>query len=236
MAKDMQIIGAGFMRTGTMSMQAALGILGHRCYHMQEVPRRPAHIDAWQRFMTGREEMDWQALFKGYTATVDAPAFWYYEALMREFPDAKVVLTVREPDRWYESFVTLHRALNRFPLVAKLIPRLGKFTLLANTVFATVFGDDLGRDNCVRVFNEHNRRLQALVPPERLLVFRVTDGWQPLCDFLGCPVPEGVPFPHLNRGDATLKTVARRIFIDPLLLRVALFGALVGGVAFALPV
>src|ERR1700690_2653319 len=72
--KPMRVIGAGFGRTGTMSMQAALEILGHRCYHMKEVTEHAGHLQAWHDFVAGRAPMDWQTLFKDFEATVDFPA------------------------------------------------------------------------------------------------------------------------------------------------------------------
>jgi hypothetical protein len=211
----MKVIGAGFPRTGTMSMQAALKILGFPCYHMKEVPRERGHLDAWHKFITGQASMDWHALFRKFEATVDTPGCLYYKELMEAFPDAKVVLAVRDPDRWYESFTTLYRTLNSFRPAARVIPKLGKFVRFADVMLAQRFGDSLDRENCIRVFTEHNEAVQRNVPPERLLVFRVTEGWEPLCQFLGCAVPEGVPFPHLNEGDQTLKATARQIFVGP---------------------
>ena len=68
----MKVIGAGFMRTGTMTMQAALERLGYPCYHM-EVPREPGHLDAWYQSVTGQAPMDWHTLFRKFEATVDTP-------------------------------------------------------------------------------------------------------------------------------------------------------------------
>ena len=89
-------------------------------------------------------------------------------------------------------------------------------------MFDKIFGGSLERANCIRVFNEHNDAVQRFVPTERLLVFRVAEGWGPLCKFLGCDVPEGTPFPHLNEGDQTLKDVVRQIFIGPWVRRISL--------------
>jgi hypothetical protein len=102
--EQMKVIGAGISRTGTMTMQAALETLGYHCYHMKEVPRDPGHLDAWYQLVSGHAPMDWHALFRTFEATVDTPACWYYQDLMQAFPEAKVILTVREPERWYESF------------------------------------------------------------------------------------------------------------------------------------
>ena len=122
----MKVIGAGISRTGTMTMQAALQTLGYHCYHMKEVLKEPGHLDAWHQFVTGQAPMDWHTLFRKFEATTDTPACWYYQDLMEAFPDAKVILTVREPERWYESFVTLRTTVNRFRPVSRLIPKMAK--------------------------------------------------------------------------------------------------------------
>ena len=116
----MRVIGAGLPRTGTMTMQAALKTLGYPCYHMKEVPRERGHLDAWYQFVTGQAPMDWHTLFRNFEATVDTPGCLYYQELMEAFPDAKVVLTVREPDRWYASLMTLYRTFNTFRPVARV--------------------------------------------------------------------------------------------------------------------
>jgi hypothetical protein len=82
------------------------------------------------------------------------------------------------------------------------------------------FKGSLDRADCLRVFTEHNEAVQQHVPADRLLVFRVTEGWEPLCKFLGCDVPDGIPFPHLNEGDQTIKALMRQIFLGPWLRRV----------------
>jgi hypothetical protein len=212
-----------------MSMQAAFQTLGYPCYHMKEVPKERGHLDAWHQLVTGQAPMSWHDLFRRYEATVDMPACLYYKELMKAFPDAKVVLTVREPDRWYASFMTLHRFVNRLRGLGRVIPKLGKMVRFTDALLEKTFAGSLDRDNCIRVFNEHNETVQRSVPPDRLLVFRVTQGWGPLCAFLGHDIPEGIPFPHLNEGDRTLASVVERLFIGPWVWRILLATA---GLAF----
>jgi hypothetical protein len=105
-----------------------------------------------------------------------------------------------------------------------VIPRLRKRVRFADALLDKTSGGSLDRANCTRVFNEHNEAVRRSAPPDRLLVFRVTEGWGPLCAFLGCDVPEGVPFPHLNEGSRTLASVVRRQFVGPWVWR-SLLGA-----------
>lgn len=221
------------MRTGTLSMQSALERLGYHCYHMKEVPKERGHLDTWHKFVTGQAPMDWQTLFRDFDATVDAPACFYYQELMQEFPDAKVVLTVREPEQWYASFVTLNNTVNRFRPLSRLIPKLAKLIRFADVLLGQRFESYLDRADCMRVFTEHNETVQQHVPADRLLVFRVTEGWGPLCAFLGCNVPDGIPFPHLSEGDETMKVLVKRTFLGPWLRRVLLPALALGLVVLA---
>lgn len=215
----MQVIGAGFGRTGTMSMQAALQILGYRCYHMKEITEDPTHLERWHEQVAGRAAMDWRDLFQNYQATVDFPACIYYRELLAEFPDAKVVLNLREPDRWFDSFLTLQQTTDSFRIF-RFMPRARKFLDFVDLLLPKVFGSPRDRQRCIEVFNQHNSQVQATVPADRLLVFRVQDGWEPLCRFLGREVPADVPFPHLNEGKETLKSLARERLFGPVLRKV----------------
>jgi hypothetical protein len=214
----MQVIGAGFGRTGTMSMQAALNLLGYRCYHMKEITERPGHLQAWHDFVSGRAPMDWKTLFQSYEATVDFPACVYYRELLREFPNAKVVLTVRDQERWFQSFLTLQETTDRFR-VFRFVPRVRRFLNFVDLLLGKVFDHPRDHDQCIDVFNRHNQEVQKHVPADRLLVFRVQDGWDPLCKFLGCEVP-GSPFPHLNEGKETLEALARERLYGPWLRKI----------------
>ncbi len=227
----MKVIGAGFMRTGTLSTQAALRILGFPCYHMREVPKTPGHLDAWMALVRDERPMDWHTLFRGFEATVDMPACWYYRELMEAFPDAVVVLNVRDPERWYQSLMTLVGFLDKMRAL-RFIPKLRRFLDFGEALFGRVFGDDRSKEHCIRVFNAHNEAVRAAVPPERLLVFEVKDGWGPLCAFLGRDVPEG-PFPHLNEGDGTFRQQFRELFLGPWMRRVAISVGAAGLVALA---
>ena len=220
----MKVIGAGFMRTGTLSTQAALKILGFPCYHMREVARTPGHVEAWTRFVTKTAPMDWVALFRGYEATVDFPAAWYYRELMEAYPDAVVLLNERDPDAWYRSFATLWGFVNKMRAF-RFVPKLRRFIAFGDALLDATFDGKIEEANCKRVFEQHNAAVRRHVPPDKLLVFRVTDGWEPLCAFLGCEVP-AVPFPHLNEGEQTLQEMAREVFLGPWFRRVAAAAAL----------
>ena len=124
----LKVIGAGFGRTGTQSLKVALEELGFgKCYHMQEVMRNPSHFKKWAEIMEGGKA-DWDALFEGYQSGADWPLAAYYKELMVAYPDAKVILTVRDPERWYESIsTTLYQFGKRFGKYFKFIPSVNRF-------------------------------------------------------------------------------------------------------------
>lgn len=217
----MKVIGAGLPRTGTMSMQAALNQLGYSCYHMQNVPLEKGHLRAWNDLVTGASTMDWKSLFQGYQATVDAPACFYYEDLLREFPEAKVILAVRDPTRWYESIMTLLRTVKPLRPIGYLIPSLGQFIRLVDRLLDKFISPSRDKKSFLEGYERHIRKVKETVPSNRLLIFSVQEGWGPLCSFLGCDAPNDIPFPHLNEGGATLKKKFREFFpVGP--VRVAL--------------
>ena len=197
----LEVIGAGLGRTGTLSLKVALEELGFsRCYHMTEVLAHPEHAHVWDAAARG-EPVDWEALFRGYRATVDWPGCNFYQEFLRLYPEAKVILTVRDPERWHDSAVqTIYYVRHAFGWVTPFIPRMLLFNrmldrLIWDGMFQGRFGD---KPFAVEVFNRHNEAVKRAVAPDRLLVYEVKEGWEPLCRFLGVPVPEGRPFPHLN--------------------------------------
>ena len=191
----LRVIGAGFGRTGTLSLKVALEQLGFGpCYHMAEVFAHPEHVALWQAIGEGHPA-DWDALFGGYQAAVDLPASEYYEQLLHAYPQAKVVLTVRDPQQWYES---ARSTIFRVGRDERSFARPPGFVAMVSALMGRFFPQGVDdRDAAIAAFARHNRQVQERVPPERLLVYEVREGWAPLCRFLGVSVPAS-PFPRLN--------------------------------------
>lgn len=200
----MKIIGAGFGRTGTVSLQQAFDHLGYPCYHMQEVMKayRRGHLQQWDAALDGRE-IDWETLFAGYQATVDFPACMFYRQLMEAFPNAVVVLSVRDPEAWWQSYSKLIGLVKKASLF-NFVPMFREFSAMNTKLVNQVFGGAMDRDTCIARYNRHIDEVKATVPAERLLVYSVTEGWEPLCRFLGHEVPD-IPFPHANAGIGELR-------------------------------
>ncbi len=206
---SIEVIGAGFGRTGTKSLQVALETLGYSpCYHMTEVFEHPEHLPMWEAATRG-EPVEWERIFEGYRATVDWPGAAFYELLVEAYPQAKVILTVREPGRWYESVRSTIYDVRKpassplFSLLARFIPRLRNIRraalLVSELVWKQTFGDRFeDRKYALKTYVRLNQQVKERVPKDRLLVYEVSEGWQPLCDFLGVEFPKDTPFPHLN--------------------------------------
>jgi Sulfotransferase domain len=239
-----KVIGAGFGRTGTWSLKAAFEELGFGpCYHMTEVFAHPGHADFWSSAWRG-EPVDWEGVLGDYEATVDWPACTFYEELMERHPEAKVLLSVRDPEPWYEStrntIYELSMLLERSPtsrMIFGLISFLvfggfagGRSNMVNDLIWDGTFdGRFEDKAYAIEVFERHNEEVKLRVPPERLLVYEVREGWEPLCEFLGVPKPEE-PFPRLNdaaqmrRGTKAVRALATAI---PVVLTLSVAAALV---------
>jgi hypothetical protein len=196
----MKVVGAGFSRTGTFSLKRALEAVGFGpCYHMDELFRRPDHWPLWTN--AARVEPDWRSLFAGDEAAVDAPACHFWRSIRRAHPGAKVILTVRAADAWYESFfATVYQTMTRQTLVPA--PARPALEVARRVVLDGVFGGRFeDRDHAIAVYEAHNRDVVDSVDARDLLVYRVADGWAPLCEFLSVEVPAR-EYPMTNaRGD-----------------------------------
>ncbi len=184
-------------------MQAALQELGfNKCYHMTEVMKHPSHAQFWHDVMM-EKSVDWHEFFRDYQATVDWPGCTYYKQLMDLYPDAKVLLSVRDPERWYES---TRDTIYRIPqsllmtILKVFVPHLRiMYPVVNGIVWRDTFeGRFEDRTHAIAIFNQHNEAVEQYVPAERLLVYDVKEGWEPLCRFRDVDVPVDKPFPHLN--------------------------------------
>lgn len=197
----LKVIGAGFGRTGTLSMKVALETLGYaRCHHMTEVFASAQQARMWDEIGRG-EAADWDKVFAGFQASVDFPSASYWRELAEYYPDAKIILTTRSFESWYrsarETIWTLQKVMPGW--LKWLVPRLRTIDrMVTHTVWGRVFHGRFEDYEYVReVFRRHKADVKATIPAGRLLVFEPKQGWAPLCAFLDCPVPD-IPFPHVN--------------------------------------
>ncbi|WP_433498168.1 sulfotransferase family protein [Sphaerimonospora sp. CA-214678] len=216
-----KVIGAGLPRTGTTSTKVALERLGFGpCYHMFEVMAHPEYAEHWLPAGSG-SPMDWERTFEGYRSCVDWPASYFWRELAEAYPDAKVVLTVRDPAGWYASFHELmangpdrtfqehahdasHRVLAAMERMRPLLHKIGQ------SIFGTEWHFGKGAPDerqAIAAYHRYVATVSKSLPPERLLVFDVRQGWGPLCAFLGADPPVDEPFPHLNDAESLRRTI-----------------------------
>ena len=207
----LRVIGAGFGRTGTLSLKTALEQLGYSpCHHMMEVSKDFRQIKWFLRAANG-EKVDWDEVFAKFDAAVDWPAAAYYQELADYYPDAKIILSVRDPEAWYESAKeTIFTIPPNFPRwIRYLFPPANKFIqMVEKTVWENEFnGRFQDKEEAKKVFLQRIDAVKAKIPSARLLVQEAKDGWEPLCRFLDVPFPKH-DYPRVNEGHEIKRAVS----------------------------
>ena len=192
----LKVIGAGLGRTATFSMKFALEHIGFGpCYHMSEVmagARR--NIPLWVDVVNGK--YDWDEIFEGYQSTTDYPACTYWRELALHYPDAKVILTVRDADNWFDSVnATIYSEQMQGSLAGSPAE-----AMMQGAIFNAFDNKTQDRGFMTNWFERRNQEVIDTLPKDRLLVFSPKEGWEPLCEFLGVDVPDE-PFPRVNSRD-----------------------------------
>lgn len=192
----LKVIGAGLGRTGTLSLKLALEHLGFGpCHHMIEIMSDGRkHIPLWLDVVRGNP--DWDSVYAGFSSTVDYPSCTYWRELADYYPDAKVILSTRDSEGWFDSVQrTIFSPQNLEKFKEGPIKEFMSGAVLGD------FGDRIAdRDFMVDYFRNREQEVMTSIPPERLLVHRSADGWEPLCAFLGVPVP-AEPYPRVNTSE-----------------------------------
>jgi hypothetical protein len=214
----MKVIGAGLPRTGTLTQKLALEMLGlGPCYHMVNVLGDLDQAALWARALDGEEV--WDDLFGAYHSTVDWPGGYFYDRLAKRFPEAKVILSVRDEERWVDSMIDTVWAVRKGGSLTHLLsdaraqvdPAWAAFLGMIDSLLwqgaGTFAGADSGREELMAAARSHRERVEAAIDPERLLVWDVREGWGPLCAFLELPVPDG-ELPHINDRDEFIGRIA----------------------------
>lgn len=214
----MHVIGAGLPRTGTLTQKVAIEMLGlGPCYHWVDVLADLDRVGQWQRALDG--EGPWQEIFAGFHSTVDWPGGYFYKELMAAYPQAKVLLSTRRPETWERSFrETIWDMGHGESLLRLLSSARGQvdaqwrdYLALVERMFwggqGTFAAGHATPRELILEMERHNEEVRATVPPERLLVWEVGEGWEPLCEFLEVEVPEE-PLPHVNDRETFMGRVA----------------------------
>jgi hypothetical protein len=203
----MKVIGAGLPRTGTLSQKVALEMLGlGPCYHMVNVLADLPLSAQWAQAMD--EDADWEEILGEHQSIVDWPGSFFYRELAAAYPEAKIVLSTRDPEAWEKSMIdTIWDVLYGHSMMAHIAkarevvdPDWRAYIELMSRMWAAagIFaGAELRPGQLAAAIARHEEQVQRNIPEERLLVWSVTEGWEPLCNFLEVDVPD-TPFPRLN--------------------------------------
>ncbi|MGH2823557.1 MAG: sulfotransferase family protein [Thermoleophilaceae bacterium] len=200
----MKVIGAGFGRTGTMSLKAALEQLGAGpCFHMIDIIRDPSTLHYWQAAIDG-ERVDWKEALDGWEGSVDWPGCTFYKQHMETWPEAPVLLSVRDPEAWYKSTSNSIHAAKEMAMRGELQPPEENppspevMQMINGLIWQGTFNGRFGdKDYALQVFNDHIEDVKRTVPADRLVIYEIGQGWGPLAEMLGVEAPDA-PFPHLN--------------------------------------
>jgi hypothetical protein len=187
--------------------------------------QHPEHAERWRPVVSG-ESSDWDSVFAGYDSAVDFPASIYWQELAEAYPDAKVILSVRDPRRWHKSIgsmgpqmpvdgdADMAAIMERMP---ERMRRFGELMPLMNDAAQRMLGEGFGlgqqmdEETAVEIFERHTENVRATIPAGRLLVFQASDGWGPLCEFLGVEAPVDEPYPHLNDAETLQRMFATMV-------------------------
>ena len=192
----LKVVGAGIGRTGTYSLKIALNQLGlGPCHNMEEVLlNMPVQLPLWQAAVQGRP--DWETIYKGYESAVDWPTARFFRELNVANPEAKFILGHRSARSWAESFSqTIYKLLSDIEQAPD--EQRDWLTMVTELITQNAIPPGLDVAGLEKAFIAHVEAVKAAIPASRLLVYEVKDGWEPLCAFLGVPVPDE-PFPRTN--------------------------------------
>lgn len=208
---SLKIIGAGWARTGTMSLKTALETLGFApCYHMIELLVNPKHLYLWNT-LNGNYHQAFHSIFKNYTAALDHPTCQYWRELSQCYPAAKMILTIRDPEQWYDSVINTISRVNpgmfvRLKLFSQSLFSQHKrdlirvFTWVEYIIMQNHFeGRIMDKKYVIDKYLQHIEEVKSALPSTRLLIYNIQSGWEPLCKFLDTKIPVNMPFPHLNK-------------------------------------
>ena len=189
---SLRVIGAGFGRTGTTSLKFALEtLLGAPCYHMREALAHREHISIWREAAAGRMP-NWQGFLAGYAAAMSFPASAFWSELADAFPEALVLLSVRDPESWWTSVRQTIFQVDESPVVSD-----AHKAMIEALYIRCGIPDRQDREAVIRAYEAHQARVRDVIAADRLLVWQLGDGWEPICNALDLPIPNE-PFPRTN--------------------------------------
>ena len=203
----MKVICAGLCKTGTKSIAKALRSLGYTVYDYLE--HRYFHGNEWLDLYCEGKLPNFAAMYKDVDAVIALPASFWYEEIFEAFPDSKVILSVRGggEDDWVQSWAKQNEQIQNPGFLTRIVVRwfsratVRRGWLFLDAASVAAFGSLDSKSTVLfkKKYREHNARVKSVIPQEKLLIYDIKQGWQPLCEFLGCHVPKH-EFPRENVG------------------------------------
>mmetsp|Transcript_50666 Transcript_50666/g.62094 ORF Transcript_50666/g.62094 Transcript_50666/m.62094 type:complete len:287 (+) Transcript_50666:90-950(+) len=240
----LELITVGHGRTGTVSLRKALQILGYNPYHQAEVFSSKERLQSWDNVVKQKmvikqkygnkwysndnknaliqfTEKDVHNIYLqyGFNAAVCVPTLIVFKEILQLYPDMKVILTKRDANKWYTSVMKaiypMKKVMNRW-FIKYVLGMAPVATFIDNVMWNLIFDDKAGKDKeyTMNKFDEWNNMVIDYVKKDNLLVYQPGDGWEPLCTFLGKPIPD-VPYPRSNSKENVAKIRGRvNMFCD----------------------
>ena len=245
------VIQACLPRTGSFSMKAALQILlGGESYHcIDDANGYPTNyrVSFWEKLASGHvttQDIQEFVAIHNYVSIGDCPISFFYKDIIQAFPESKVILTTRDPESWYESQQVVLPAITRLLQSPWQQPGIHLSTYFFNSEkvgkslasLARSWAEEAGsgKETAIKFYHEFVEDVKKTVPPEKLLVYSVTQGWEPLCAFLNVPIPKE-PFPFLNKRVELAETLHQiRKKRQTLYKQLTAIGALLGSIVISL--
>ena len=207
-----KLLDVGAPRTGTQSMHAALKILGLNALHSGHA--QTLRIPMCKYLFGNGSLEDALSVLNGYDAAMDEPFMLVYEEVLTQFPDAKFLLTIQDPEKWYANYVDLVRADGGGWWFDLIPPYMQKCVDMASWNCSFIKPSEGTKKQCLENYAAHNRRVQEIIPPERLLVYNFSDGWNSLSHFLRLPIPQR-EFPYVDSNSERI--YSRAAIVDKLM-------------------
>ncbi|KAI8140515.1 P-loop containing nucleoside triphosphate hydrolase protein [Fennellomyces sp. T-0311] len=209
----LKVIGGGMDRTGTDSLSVALDMIGYKTHHMRLLYYGQGDPDIFKEaYVHPEKPVDWDAVYAGFDAALGSPTTIFLERLLVKYPDAKIILTLRDPDSWYKSVKNTIFQMTHKPLPPSTPKHLVRIRDMAHTICLDgSFGkpDEFNDAQAMKdKFIKHNEWVKQHVPAGQLLIMELGDGWDKLCTFLNKPIPKE-PYPHTNSTQELLEKVAK---------------------------
>jgi hypothetical protein len=198
----MKLVVAGLGRSGTQSLVAACKRLGLKTLSQEDFVADPELLQHVLDVVEGKRALEFDRL-AGVDATIGWPVCWTYAAQLEHWPEAACLLNVRDPDAWFESIAQSWKTMGMIRRLPRIGTKLRAMNRMLDVLVQRMGSPKPEREAWTRGYRAHINGVEASVRPSRLTRWTMGDGWTPLCEALGVPVPEA-RFPDTQHGSEEL--------------------------------